>query len=70
MDQHNILSGAMVCRLMRKYRVTIAGLAAKHNITQKRIREVRAKGVSGFLAKEWVFLISGMWPDQQAPSNP
>ena len=66
MDKHHTLSGAMVCRLMRKHRVTIAGLAAKHRITQKRVREVRAKGVSGFSALEWVFLISGAWPDKPA----
>ena len=64
MDKHHTLSGAMVCRLMRTHRVTIAGLAAKHRITQKRVREVRAKGVSGFSALEWVFLISGAWPDK------
>ena len=66
MDRHGILSGAMVRRLMRKHRVTIAGLATKHKITQKRVREVREKGVSGFLALEWVFLITGAWPDQPA----
>ena len=69
MDRHGILSGAMVCRMMRKHRVTIAGLAAKHNITQKRVREVRARGVSGFLALEWVFLISGAWPDLPTSSK-
>lgn len=69
MDRHNTLSGSMVCRLMRKHHVTIAGLAAKHNITQKRVREVRAHGVSGFLSMEWCFLISGEWPDQQANST-
>lgn len=63
MDKHQILSGSMVRRLMRKHRVTIAGLAAKHQITQKRVREVREKGVAGFLAIEWCYLISGQWPD-------
>ena len=57
MDKHNTLSGAMVRRLMRRHRITIAGLAAKHNITQKRVREVRAKGVAGFLAQKWCYLI-------------
>lgn len=64
MDRHNILSGAMVCRLMRKHGVTIAGLATKFQLTKKRVREVRAKGVSGFLASEWVFMICGTWPDK------
>jgi hypothetical protein len=68
MDRHNILSGAMICRLMRKHRVTITGLATKHNITQKRVREVRSKGVPNLLAREWVFLITGAWPDCPIPS--
>jgi hypothetical protein len=66
MDQHKTMSGSMVCRLMRKHRVTISDLASKHQITQKRVREVRAKGVSGFLACECVFLITGQWPDQRS----
>lgn len=64
MDKHQTLSGAMVCRLMRKHHVTIAGLAAKFKLTQKRVREVRAKGVSGFLAMEWSYMITGVWPDR------
>lgn len=56
------LSGSMICSLMRKHQVTIAGLAAKFNITKKRVHEVRAKGVSGFLAEEWTFMITGQWP--------
>lgn len=62
MDRHQSLSGSMVCRLMRQHKVSIASLAATHNITQKRVREVRTKGVSGFLALEWCFLITGEWP--------
>lgn len=71
MDHHQTLSGAMVCRLMRKHRVTIAGLAARHQITQKRVRWVRAHGISGFGAAEWCYLITGVWPDPAAlPENP
>ena len=44
------LSGTMVCALMRKHQVTIAGLTTKFGLTKKRVREVRATGVSGFLA--------------------
>lgn len=58
-----ILSGAIVRRLMRLHRVTIAGLAAKHKLTQKRVREVRKNGVEGFLADEWRYLVTGKWPD-------
>lgn len=56
------LSGPMVRSMMRKHKVTIARLAAKFNLTQKRIREVRTQGVTGFLAREWTFMITGQWP--------
>ncbi len=58
------LEGSAIVGLMRKYRVTMRDLKAKHCITLKRIREVRANGVSGFLAQEWVWLITGHWPDE------
>lgn len=54
----------MVRRLMRKRGVTIRALAAKHGLTLKRVREVRANGVRGFLANEWHYLITGQWLDQ------
>lgn len=59
------LPGAMVRRLMRKHGVTIRALATKHDITMKRVREVRAAGVRGFLANEWHYLITGQWLDQR-----
>lgn len=58
------LPGAMVRRLMRKHGVTIRSLASTHSITMKRVREVRANGVRGFLANEWHRLITGQWLDQ------
>ncbi len=45
--QQNILSGEEIVQLMRKHRVTIRSLALRMNITLKRVREVRQKGVSG-----------------------
>lgn len=57
------LSAAEIRRLMRQHGQTIRGIAAKHGLTQKRVREVRAGGVTGFLAQEWRFLITGEWPD-------
>lgn len=65
-DKHRILSGPMVCSLMRKHRLTIDALAQKFHITKKRIREVREHGVTGFHAEEWIFLITGAWPDRSA----
>lgn len=62
------LPGAMVRRLMRKHGVTIRGLADRYNITLKRVREVRAGGVCGFLANEWHYLITGQWLDQRSAS--
>jgi hypothetical protein len=59
------LPGAMVRRLMRARNLTIRALATKHNITMKRVREVRAYGVRGFLANEWHYLITDQWLDQR-----
>lgn len=57
------LSGKAVCSLMRQHRITIRAVAKESQITQKRVREVRDRGVKGFLAVEWVFLITGAWVD-------
>lgn len=57
------LTGATVQRLMRKHGLTIRLLAAKFNITVKRVREVRAEGVRGLLASEWHYMITGVWLD-------
>lgn len=58
------LPGAMVRRLMRKRGITIRALAHSSGVTMKRVREVRASGVSGFLASEWNYFITGRWLDQ------
>lgn len=62
MYDHCRLTGDGVCRLMRKHKVTIRGIAQAYNITQKRVREVRANGVRGFLAAEWTYMITGQFP--------
>lgn len=41
------ISGSMICRLMRRHQVTIRALAQRMQITMKRVREVREKGVEG-----------------------
>jgi hypothetical protein len=57
------ISASGIRRLMRRHRVTMRELKARHAITLKRVREVRAHGVEGeFAGSEWVFLISGAWP--------
>lgn len=45
------LTGQEVCRLMRVHKKTIAGLSRSMQITQKRVRHVRERGVLG---KEFV----------------
>ncbi len=44
------LSGAQIRRLMRLHKKTVRSLASERLLTIKRVREVRAKGVSEFLA--------------------
>ena len=61
------IPGAMIRRLMRKRGITIKAFAQTHNITMKRVREVRESGVQGFLANEWHFLITGAWLDGLNP---
>lgn len=56
------LPGFAIRQLMRKHRVTIRGLAKKHGLTMKRVREVRAEGTKpGFASSEWHWLITGQW---------
>ncbi|NEX60229.1 hypothetical protein [Noviherbaspirillum galbum] len=59
--QHCQLSGKEIRRLMRVHRITIDAIATRYDLTKKRVREVRMTGVSGFLASEWHFLITGIW---------
>lgn len=49
------LTGPTIVRMMRKHRCTIRGLAASMRITQKRVRQVRAKGMHGW-AGVWDWL--------------
>ena len=54
------LTASEIRRLMRRHGKTIAGLAASMNITQKRVREVRAKGVQGpAYVQDWHEAITG-----------
>lgn len=57
------LTGNMIKRLMRKHAVTMREIKVKFKITLKRIREVRELGVEGFAAEEWIFIITGKWPN-------
>ena len=56
----NHLTGATITKLMQANRKTISGLAASMNITQVRVRQVRAQGVRGehFVA-DWMEALTG-----------
>jgi len=58
------IEGHEVKRLMRQHKIRIRDVALKHQITLKRVRQVRAEGVQGFLAAEWLFIITGQWPGE------
>jgi hypothetical protein len=48
------LSGSAITRLMRVHKLTIRSLAKRMNITMKRVREVRAQGVTGAcMCRDW-----------------
>ncbi|MNE75675.1 hypothetical protein D3C80_1718570 [compost metagenome] len=51
---------------MRRHRLTIREMGKANQITQKRIRQVRTEGLSGFRASEWHFMITGQWLDDGA----
>lgn len=54
------LTGPTVVRLMRGHGKTIRGLAAAMNITQQRVRAVRADGVTGVAyVQDWMQAITG-----------
>ena len=57
------LSGAEIVRLMRLHRRTLRAIKAEYGIKLKRIRQVRAEGVSGFMAEDWFRIITGRWPE-------
>ena len=56
----NHLTGTTITKLMQANRKTISGLAASMNITQVRVRQVRANGVRGehFVA-DWLEALTG-----------
>ncbi len=55
----NHLSATDVCRLMRQNRQTIRGIATRWNLTLKRVREVRAKGVRGdAFVRDWLEILT------------
>jgi hypothetical protein len=57
------LDGKQVVSLMRKHKKTIRGLSFAMGITQKRIRQVRAQGLTDPLSiRDWLEAITGEDP--------
>ena len=52
------LSAQQINRLMRQHHKTIRGIAQQWNVTMKRVRHVRAYGVSGeSFVRDWLEII-------------
>ena len=57
------LTGPDVVRLMRKHRMTIAGLALRLGFTQKRVRLIRSAGIQDpHVIRDWMEAITGEDP--------
>lgn len=57
------LSGRDLIRLMRQYRVTIADLAIRIGVTQRRVRELRQAGIDNpWVIRDWIEAITGQDP--------
>lgn len=63
------LTGQDICALMRKHGVTIRDLKARFGVTLKRTRYVRTNGVAGGFALDWIWMITGSWPEAGAPAK-
>lgn len=54
------LTSSDICSMMRKHKKTISGIAKEWNITQKRVRFVRAHGVTGlYFVMDWTQFTTG-----------
>ncbi|MFN5906667.1 MAG: hypothetical protein ACK5A3_11495 [Planctomyces sp.] len=63
------LTGAELCRWMRRFRTTIRDLAQRMGITQRRIRECRRAGLGNpHAVRDWLEAITGHDPGTAAGS--
>jgi len=54
------ITGTSIVKLMSSYGQTIRGLAISMGITQKRVRDVRERGVEGVgFVQDWMEAITG-----------
>ncbi len=63
MTQGYLYSGKRIVRDMRRNRMTIRELALRMAITQVRVRQVRAEGVTGVATRDWFEAIRGLGRD-------
>ncbi len=52
-DQGYLYSGKRIVRDMRRHRITIRQLALRMDLSQVRVRQVRAEGVTGVATRDW-----------------
>ena len=66
-----VLSGPEARALMRHCRVTIRDAATRAGITMKRVRQVRAEGVTSYgMVCDWIEIISGNYGFAAVVANP
>lgn len=59
------MTGTQIKSLMRKNHITIRDLASRMQITMKRVRIVRERGITnGNVIRDWVEAITGTDPGQ------
>jgi hypothetical protein len=58
-----LYTGKHICTLMRRHRLTIAALAQRMGISQTRVRQVRAQGLTcPHYLRDWIEAVTGSDP--------
>jgi hypothetical protein len=68
MSETYLYSGKRIVRDMRRHRMTIRQLALRMDVTQVRVRQVRAEGVTGVATRDWFEAIRRLGHDFGAAS--
>ena len=65
-----LYTGKDICTLMRRYKLTIAGLATRMGITHTRVRLVRTTGLADpHYLRDWIEAITGSDPGPLSTTN-